>query len=80
MIVQGFPFNSAQALLLDRFLNGVNLALHIKGTGGAQDFSSLLKYYDDRGTLVELDFKDNMTSEELATLQKKIIMSMKRAE
>ena len=29
-ILKGFPFNTNQALLLDRYINGVNLALHIR--------------------------------------------------
>lgn len=28
-ILKGFPFNTNQALLLDRYINGVNLALHV---------------------------------------------------
>lgn len=63
--MQGFPFNSAQALILDQYLRGINLALHVKAPTGAQDFESLLKYYDERGTLVEVDYKENYTSQEL---------------
>jgi hypothetical protein len=29
-ILKGFPFNANQALLLDRYINGVNLAIHLK--------------------------------------------------
>lgn len=29
-LLKGFPFNTTQALLLDRYINGVNLALHVR--------------------------------------------------
>ena len=29
-LVKGFPFNTNQALMLDRYLNGVNLAIYLK--------------------------------------------------
>jgi hypothetical protein len=29
-LLKGFPFNTNQALLLDRYLNGVNLAIHLR--------------------------------------------------
>jgi hypothetical protein len=44
-------------------LNGINLALHVKGSQSSQDFSSLLNYYSERGTLVEIDFKEKLTAE-----------------
>jgi adenylate kinase family enzyme len=53
-IVRGFPFNTHQALLLDRYLNGVNLAIHLKTPTDAADYSAsirpLLNYYDERVT------------------------------
>jgi hypothetical protein len=30
-LVKGFPFNTNQALMFDRYLNGVNLAIYLKG-------------------------------------------------
>lgn len=49
-ILKGFPFNVNQALQLDRYLNGVNLALHLKTGEESEDYlnsiQSLLKYYD----------------------------------
>lgn len=51
-ILRGFPFNAQQALLLDRYLNGVNLAIHIKSASESAEYSSsiqpLLNYYDER--------------------------------
>ena len=51
-IVRGFPFNTNQALLLDRYLNGVNLAIHLKNPSDAADYATsvrpLLDYYDER--------------------------------
>lgn len=48
----GFPFNPAQALLLDQYLNGVNLAIHCRQPDEPADFASsiqpLLNYYDER--------------------------------
>ena len=44
--IDGFPFNTKQALMLDKYINGVNLALFI---GDAESESSaladLLAYY-----------------------------------
>ncbi len=51
-IVRGFPFNTNQALLLDRYLNGVNLAIYLKNPSDAADYATsvrpLLDYYDER--------------------------------
>jgi hypothetical protein len=44
-------------------VNGVNLALHVRGSQVSEDFSSLLNYYSERGTLVEIDFKDKLSAE-----------------
>jgi hypothetical protein len=50
--IKGFPFNTNQALQLDRYLNGVNLALHLRTEGESSDYlssiKSLLTYYSDR--------------------------------
>lgn len=61
VVVNGFPFSSSQALLLDYYLKGVNLAVHLRGGDGVQDFSSLLSYYRDKGSLVEVDYKEKIT-------------------
>ena len=51
-ILRGFPFNTNQALLLDRYLNGVNLAIHLRSPADSADYSGsikhLLNYYDER--------------------------------
>jgi hypothetical protein len=51
-LIKGFPFNTNQALLLDRYLNGVNLALHLKSKDESSDYTSsiesLLGYYEHR--------------------------------
>ena len=51
-ILKGFPFNTKQALLLDRYLNGVNLAVHLKSGEESADYSAsiqpLLGYYEER--------------------------------
>jgi adenylate kinase family enzyme len=51
-ILRGFPFNTQQALLLDRYLNGVNLAIHLRSPADSTDYESsikpLLNYYDER--------------------------------
>ena len=51
-LIKGFPFNTSQALMLDRYLNGVNLALHIKSGRESGDYlssiQSLLSYYEER--------------------------------
>lgn len=86
-LVQGFPFNTNQALLLDRYLNGVNLCLHIKYSG-ARDQSSesteqnaeyepLLKYYAKRGSLLELEVSDKLNREAIEDIQKTISQSFK---
>jgi adenylate kinase family enzyme len=49
-LLRGFPFNANQALLLDRYLNGVNLAIHLKTPGESADYTAsiqpLLNYYE----------------------------------
>ena len=51
-LLVGFPFNTNQALFLDRYLNGVNLAIYCKHANESSDFASsvrpLLDYYDER--------------------------------
>jgi adenylate kinase family enzyme len=53
-ILRGFPFNTQQALLLDRYLNGVNLAIHLTTPADPADYSAsikpLLNYYNERVT------------------------------
>ena len=63
VIINGFPLNTNQALLLDRYLRGVNLALHVKSEEPIGDYDSLLKYYDERGALLEIGYKDSLTAE-----------------
>jgi adenylate kinase family enzyme len=66
VIINGFPFNSAQALLFDRSVNGVNLVIHAKsGDSASQNFASLLQYYNERGSLIEIEYKDDLIEEEL---------------
>jgi len=77
VIVQGFPFNSSQALLLDRYLNGVNLAIHVRGQSSTQEFASLLEYYDVRGTLLEIDHQESLTAQAVEDLQTRIALAMK---
>jgi adenylate kinase family enzyme len=61
VIINGFPFNSEQALLFDRSVNGVNLVIHAKsGESTSQNFASLLQYYHERGSLIEIEYKDNL--------------------
>lgn len=53
-VLRGFPFNTSQALLLDRYLNGVNLAVYLRGANESPDFTAsiqpLLNYYSERVT------------------------------
>lgn len=49
-LLRGFPFNTNQALQLDRYLNGVNLAIYLKDTTNPneeyrQSIAPLLNYY-----------------------------------
>ena len=62
VVVHGFPFNTTQALLLDKYINGVNLALHIKSGQDSSDYESLLKYYGERGSLLELEYKEFLSA------------------
>ena len=78
-IVYGFPFNSNQALILDRFLGGVNLAVHIRHGEPSSDISPLLKYYDERGSLLEIDYKEDISGEEIEKIQVKVLQSMKES-
>lgn len=45
IIIKGFPFNTAQALVLDQYFKGVNLALFVKAKDEAPNAPSLLEYY-----------------------------------
>ena len=78
-IVKGFPFNTNQALLLDRYINGVNLAIHIRAENEQTDDSinSLLNYYDERGTLLRLPFVANPTADQLEFATREIISNIK---
>lgn len=53
-VLRGFPFNTSQALLLDRYLNGVNLAIYLRSANESPDFTAsiqpLLNYYSERVT------------------------------
>lgn len=51
-ILDGFPFNVRQALMLDRFIKGVNLAIYIRTQDKTREdsLSELLDYYDQRVT------------------------------
>ena len=64
--------------MLDKFLGGVNLAVHIKGNEQV-DYSSLLNYYDERGTLVELDYKENVSVEEAEEIKHHVYNTMKES-
>ena len=64
--------------MLDKFLGGVNLAMHIKGNEQV-DYSSLLNYYDERGALIELDYKENVTVEEAEHMKHNVYNTMKEA-
>lgn len=78
-ILKGFPFNTNQALLLDRYINGVNLAIHLTGEDEQVDESinSLLSYYDQRGTLLRLPFINNLNSEQLEFVTREITSNIK---
>lgn len=82
LILKGFPFNTNQALLLDRYINGVNLALHIRAENEQEDDSinSLLNYYDQRGTLLRLPFISNPNSEQLEFITREIVTNIKLSE
>lgn len=49
-IVEGFPFNVKQALLLDRYIKGVNLAIYFRSQNKSHEetITELLDYYDQR--------------------------------
>ena len=57
-LIKGFPFNTKQALLFDRYINGANLALHLKTANQSSDYTSsiepLLSYYSERVPLHKL--------------------------
>lgn len=81
-IVKGFPFNTNQALLLDRYINGVNLAIHVKAENEQVDESinSLLNYYDSRGTLLRLPFVAKPNAEQLEFATREIVSNIKLSE
>lgn len=81
-ILKGFPFNTNQALLLDRYINGVNLAVHIRAENEQEDDSinNLLNYYDQRGTLVRLPFINNPNAEQLEFITREIVSNIKLNE
>lgn len=81
-IMKGFPFNTNQALLLDNYVNGVNLALHIRAENESTDDSinNLLNYYDQRGTLLRIPFLNNPNAEQLEFIQREIISNIKTSE
>lgn len=76
-IVYGFPFNSNQALLLDRFLGGVNLAIHLKGSGEIGDYVPLLNYYEERGSLLEIEHNPEPSPNDIEDTRWSILSSLK---
>ena len=52
--------------------------MHIKGNEQV-DYSSLLSYYDERGALIELDYKENVTVEEAEHMKHNVYNTMKEA-
>lgn len=49
--LNGFPLNVRQALLLDRYVNGMNIAFYAKQKGNTEyeaSIADLLNYYDVR--------------------------------
>lgn len=81
-VVKGFPFNTNQALLLDRYINGVNLALHIRDQNEPADESinNLLNYYDQRGTLLRLPFVNNPNADQLEFINREIVSFIKTSD
>jgi adenylate kinase family enzyme len=82
-IVKGFPFNTNQALLLDRYINGVNLAIHLTEPNCAQNdesINNLLNYYDARGTLLRLPLVSNPSAEQLEFATREIVSNIKLSE
>ena len=75
--MQGFPFNPSQALLLDKYLGGVNLALHVKSNEPVGGYESLLSYYEEKGALLEIDYKEDPSLDECEEIRGKIICSLK---
>ena len=49
-ILNGFPFNVRQALMLDRYIKGINLAIYFRNENKSheQSIAELLDYYDQR--------------------------------
>ena len=49
-ILNGFPFNVRQALMLDHYIKGINLAIYFRNENKSheQSIAELLDYYDQR--------------------------------
>ena len=80
VLVYGFPFNTNQALLLDRYLNGVNLALHLTSGQSSADYDPLLKYYDERGVLLEVENQATWTAQDIERVQERVVRSLKSSD
>lgn len=81
-LIKGFPFNANQALLFDKYLNGVNLALHVRAENEPVDESinNLLNYYDQRGTLLRVPFLNNPNADQLEFINREIVSHIKTSE
>ncbi len=81
-LIKGFPFNANQALLFDKYLNGVNLALHVRAENEPVDESinNLLNYYDQRGTLLRVPFLTNPNADQLELINREIVSHIKTSE
>jgi hypothetical protein len=66
--------------MFDRYLNGVNLAVHVKDASTSSSLTPLLQYYSDHGSLLEIDYKDNLTAEEVQKIHSTIIFNMKNSD
>ena len=56
------------------------MALHVKSGEPTSDYESLLNYYAERGSLLEIDHKPNLTVEEVSAIQDKVKLALKLSE
>ena len=53
--------------------------MHVKTSEPAGGYESLLNYYDEKGALLEIDYKDEPSIEESEEIRAKVIYSLKES-
>ena len=85
VFIHGFPYNTKQALLLDQFLGGVNLAIYLEGPQEYQEsIANMLQYYEERviihlnqGSLYKIANYKSPEPEHLEKVKREIIENIK---